>query len=130
MVEVPKFSMLGGTVTEVRVFGSTPAPVQSPREVGSMMAREIIEFTRLALRRGVELEELLDWRPLVPDFPAPPSLPAWMPPPPATDPEWVRDYVRGLAATLDRAAGPVAETPAVVEAFDRATRVLRIPQAA
>jgi CubicO group peptidase (beta-lactamase class C family) len=95
-----------------------------------MMAREIIEFTRLALRRCVELEELLDWRSLLPDFPAPPTLPPWLPPAPAVDADWVRDYFRGLAATLDRAGGSVAETPAVVEAFERASRAVRTPRAA
>ncbi len=95
-----------------------------------MMAREIIEFTRLALRRCVELEELLDWRPLLPDFPAPPTLPSWMAPPPAGDEAWVRDYFRGLVATLNHADGSVAETPVVTEAFERACQALRTTQAA
>lgn len=129
MEEVPKFSLIGGTRPAVTAVWVSPPPAMwlSARELGAMMAREVVQLTRLALVRRAPVESLVDLDRICPEYPGVPTLPEWAPAAPDDDAGWLRDYHRGMAGVLKWADGAAAETPTVVEAYERACRAVESP---
>jgi len=79
----------------------------------------------LAHHVGVEFDVLADWDAEVcPAWTTPPTIPAHGEPFEIddVDGDWIVEYHRGLAATLDAARGPMRTAPIIVEAHDKKGR--------
>lgn len=102
---------------------STPTHAVAPREIGSMVGIEMLRMAWMAHHMGVEFDVLADWDDeICPPWPTPPQVPAhvWPYELAELDDEWVLEYHRGLAATLERARGAVRNAPIITEALGKA----------